>query len=75
MSGAIAPASSNATFKSGPVGDSTQGLYAKHLWICESKSSQSEVGPMEIKFDRPISLVSLNINLEFETVNSEQVFE
>jgi len=46
MSGAIAPACSNANFKSGQVGELNQGLYANHLWTCESRSSQSEVGPM-----------------------------
>lgn len=30
---------------------------------------------MEIKFERPISLVSLNIDLNFESVNSDAFFK
>ena len=70
MQGAIAPATSNASFKSGQVGKSSQNLFANHTWLCDGQGPQSEVGPMEIKFERPISLVSLNIDLTFETVDS-----
>ena len=75
MQGAIAPASSNANFKSGQIGEACQSLFAKHTWTCESKQTQTSVGPMEIKFERPISLVSLNIDLNFETVDSEQLLK
>lgn len=71
MQGAIAPASSNASFKNGAVGEPNQNLFSKHTWIAESKAAQSEVGPLELKFERPISLVSLSIDLNFETVDSE----
>ena len=75
MSGAIVPASSNASFKSGAVGEPYQNLYAKHTWLAESTEAQSEIGPIEVKFDRPISLVSLNIDVSFETHNSEEFFK
>lgn len=71
MQGAIAPASSNATFKSGQVGEPCEQLFAKHTWTCENKHAQSSVGPMEVQFKRPISLVSLNIDLCFETTDSD----
>jgi len=72
MQGAIAPATSNASYKSGQVGLSRQNLFANHVWLCEGKSAQKEIGPMELKFERPISLVSLNIDLSFESVDTEQ---
>lgn len=75
MQGAIAPASSNATFKSGQIGEPNQQLFAKHTWTCENKHAQSEVGPMQIKFERPISLVSLNIDLNFETTDSDALLK
>jgi len=42
------------------------------VWLCEGKSAQKEIGPMQLKFERPISLVSLNIDLNFESVDTEQ---
>jgi len=75
MSGAIVPASSKASFKSGAVGEPYQNLYAKLTWLAESTEAQSEIGPIEVKFDRPISLVSLNIDVSFETHNSEEFFK
>ena len=72
MQGAIAPASSNANYKSGQVGEPHKHLFAKHTWISKGSSAKEEVGPLEIRFEKPTSLVSLNVDICLETLNSAE---
>lgn len=74
MKGQIAKARSNASYQAGSR-DSPDTQKSLHIWNCSHKSSSKdqELGPMELIFDKPTSLVSLDINLTFETDKSQQL--
>lgn len=69
MKGSVAVASSNATTQQGRV---DQDLFVKHTW---KANSTEEVGPIEIKFANPTSLVSLNLDLNFTCQDTEKLIE
>jgi len=63
MNGSVALASSNATYRQEQVSDN---LFIKHVWTnTASAAATPDIGPMELKFERPTSLVSLNLDLTF----------
>lgn len=74
MSGKAVLALSNATKMLGPeLSDSNgqQQLYTKHHWILDNKVAS----PLEIEFEHPTSLISLNLELTFACKDSASYFE
>mmetsp|Transcript_9033 Transcript_9033/g.8489 ORF Transcript_9033/g.8489 Transcript_9033/m.8489 type:complete len:80 (-) Transcript_9033:5634-5873(-) len=67
MNGKGIPSESNASTKLNPVGNELHKgtrSYTKHHWIKEE--GVGSIGPLEIKFDYPTSLISLNVDLYFQ---------
>lgn len=69
MKGKIAKAASNATFQSISGGD----LSEIHLWRNDERSHESSIQAFEMKFEKPTSLVSLNLDITFECTDSKKL--
>ena len=50
-------------------------LRSIHTWRNDSSTPQSEIGPFEVKFEKPTSLVSLNLDLTFECQSTEKLIQ
>jgi hypothetical protein len=76
MRGKVANSCSNANYQVGPVGsDSHSSLRSIHTWRNDSSQPQAELGPFEVKFEKPTSLVSLNLDLAFECQSTEKLVQ
>ena len=89
MKGRITKATSNASYKgvSPSVGSKQAGksgtkqqsaaisgnLCSIHTWRNDSRGHETEIGAFEMKFEKPTSLVSLNIDLTFECSDSRKL--
>lgn len=69
MLGAVTLASSNSNHKVGSASDSDVSVFAKHTWTRDTSSSQN-LGNFEMKFEKPTSLVSLNMDFAFTSALS-----
>jgi hypothetical protein len=69
MKGAVIGASSNATQQSNPV-HSKAGtvIFTKHHWVDSTE-------PLQMQFELPTSLISLNIELTFNCLNHTLLVE
>ena len=63
MRGQVTSSQSNANYQ---VGDTASNLKTIHTWRSDSTYPANEIGPFEIRFEKPTSLVSLNLDLTFE---------
>ena len=68
MKGKVAKASSNANYQSGG-----NELCSIHTWRNDKRSHENEVGTFEMRFEKPTSLVSLNIDITFECSDSRKL--
>lgn len=74
MRGQVAKARSNANYQSGIEPSANNcGLPTIHTWRNDKRSHDREVGAFEMKFDKPTSLVSLNIDITFECQDSSKL--
>ena len=74
MKGQVAKAKSNANYQSGSEPSLNQGqMPTIHTWRNDRRSHDREVGAFEMKFDKPTSLVSLNIDFTFECQDSSKL--
>jgi len=64
MLGAVTLASSNSNHKVGNASDTNTEVFAKHTWTRDTSKSQN-LGNFEMKFEKPTSLVSLNMDFAF----------
>ena len=71
MKGKAVSAISNAQTPRGLAENKGEGrpLYRRHNWIA---SGQDEFGPMDIKFEKPTNLISLNVDLTFSCTDSNE---
>ena len=69
MKGKAVSAISNAQMPRGLAGAEDDGrpLYRRHNWIA---NGEEEFGPMDIKFEKPTNLISLNVDLTFSCKDS-----
>ena len=72
MKGSVARASSNASYRTGASSNS-QHLNTIHTWRNDSGRHESTVGTFEMKFEKPTSLVSLNIDIAFDCSDSAKL--
>ena len=63
MQGSMASGSSNANHQTGQLYSSSQTIKASHTWRNDFTSLDGDFGPLEYRFQRPISLVSLTFNI------------
>ena len=75
MKGKVAKASSNANYQSVSDRQSQGDLSSIHTWRNDSRSHENEVGVFEMKFEKPTSLVSLNIDISFECSDSAKLLD
>ena len=74
MRGKVANSCSNANYQTGQVGsDVNSNLRSIHTWRNDSSQLKNEIGPFEVKFDKPTSLVSLNLDLTFECQSTDKL--
>jgi hypothetical protein len=71
MKGKAVSAISNAQRPRGLAGaeDAGQPLYRRHNWMA---NGEKEFGPMDIKFEKPSNLISLNVDLTFSCKGSNE---
>jgi hypothetical protein len=65
MQGSLANGSSNANYQKGVVGDLTKGVRSTHTWRNDYNQQDNTLGPFELRFEKPISLLSLTCKLTF----------
>ena len=73
MKGKVAKAHSNASYQSGCESKNPSDLCSIHTWRNDYRSHEREVGAFEMRFAKPTSLVSLNIDLTFECQDSRKL--
>ena len=73
MKGKVALAKSNANYQSGSKSALQSDLCSIHTWRNDERRHEREVGAFEMKFEKPTSLVSLNIDLTFECQDTRKL--
>ena len=73
MKGQVACARSNSNYQSGFSANSQKSLYSIHTWRNDARSHNNEVGAFELQFEKPTSLVSLNIDITFDCIDSAKL--
>lgn len=73
MKGKVAIAKSNATYQSGCKSACQNDLSSIHTWRNDQRSHEREVGAFEMRFEKPTSLVSLNIDVTFECQDTRKL--
>lgn len=75
MKGKVAKSVSNASYQSAGGLVEDYPLNSIHTWRNDSRSTKGIVGAFEMKFDKPTSLVSLNMDITFECGDSRRLVE
>ena len=73
MKGQVACARSNSNYQSVHTANSQKRFCSIHTWRNDTRSHKNEIGAFELQFEKPISLVSLNIDITFDCTDSEKL--
>ena len=68
MKGSISAGNSNATSQKGSINKN----FVKHTW-CLSDCNQPLIGPMELRLEKPSSLLSINIDISFKCIDIQNL--